>query len=131
MIPHECPVCEKGTVREPIGMVFHTMMYYQPVYDAQGCNTNPDRNTTSQEYQCMECKSYYVVAGNRVDGYKCYESKRAEAVKRISEAAKQRAKQREREKCIDDLGMVLEQRRWDKLSTWQRVGETLTAFFNW
>jgi len=65
----QCPHCEKPTKRTGgIGGV--TLVYYPPVYDENGENINPDRNTRTSQYHCHECDKDYVVAGNDHDGYK-------------------------------------------------------------
>jgi hypothetical protein len=64
----QCPYCEKPTHRSE-GMRMTTAMYYPPVYDENGVNTNPDRNTTTTHWKCLECNQDYVVAGNYHDGY--------------------------------------------------------------
>lgn len=33
-----------------------TMMYYPPIYDGFGNNTNPDMNTTTRHGECHTCK---------------------------------------------------------------------------
>lgn len=32
-----------------------TLVYYLPIYDAHGVNTNPDMNTTSFSVRCFTC----------------------------------------------------------------------------
>lgn len=49
------PNCE-GDCRFVCGPEMTTMMYYPPVYDKNGVNTNPDGNTSSQEIACVTCK---------------------------------------------------------------------------
>ncbi len=65
----QCPHCKKPTVRTE-GMSMTTCMYFQPVYNEQGENTNPDRNTTTTDWHCNSCGNTYVVSGNDTDGYK-------------------------------------------------------------
>jgi len=67
LIP-QCPHCKKPTKRTSHGSS-STLMYYMPVYDENGVNTNPDRNTITTAYECLECNKTYVVSGNNVDGY--------------------------------------------------------------
>lgn len=65
----QCPSCNKLTRRkEGISMV--TALYYPPIYDENGNNTNPDRNNSTTNYKCLECKQDYCISGNFVDGYK-------------------------------------------------------------
>lgn len=64
----QCPYCEKPTLRSE-GMSTITAMYYPPVYDENGINTNPDRNITTTYWKCLECCRDYVVAGNFHDGF--------------------------------------------------------------
>ena len=64
----QCPYCEKPTIREE-GMSTRTAMYYPPVYDENGINTNPDRNITTTCWKCLGCNHDYTVAGNYHDGF--------------------------------------------------------------
>ena len=32
-----------------------TCLYYPPIYDKNGVNTNPDRNTTTSALECLTC----------------------------------------------------------------------------
>lgn len=32
-----------------------TLAYYQPIYNKQGVNVNPDMNTTTQPMRCLTC----------------------------------------------------------------------------
>lgn len=53
-----CPYCRKPTKRTA-GGVSSTCVYYPPVYDAMGNNTNPDRNSFFTSYKCFECNGSY------------------------------------------------------------------------
>lgn len=66
----QCPYCNKPTVREGGGMSTGTLMYYPPVYNEKGENTNPDRNTHTTHYSCKECGKSYRISGNNIDGFK-------------------------------------------------------------
>ena len=66
----QCPKCNKPTKRSPVGGSTTTCMYFTPVYNEEGINTNPDRNTTTSSYQCLECRDVFTTKGNRVNGYK-------------------------------------------------------------
>lgn len=48
------PNCE-GECRFQFGMGMTTCMYYPPVYDKHGNNTNPDGNITSGLVSCNVC----------------------------------------------------------------------------
>lgn len=49
-----CPKCKKPTkIRE--GMTIVTAMYFPPIYDENGINTNPDKNQRVTSYTCLEC----------------------------------------------------------------------------
>ena len=63
-----CPTCKVPTKRQPQGSTI-TAAYYPPVYDENGVNTNPDRNTITTAYTCLDCSENFVVAGNPTDGY--------------------------------------------------------------
>jgi hypothetical protein len=64
----QCPHCEKPTKRTQGGSM-STLAYYQPIYDENGVNTNPDRNTITTEYSCLDCGKDYVIRGNYTDGF--------------------------------------------------------------
>ncbi len=64
----QCPYCEKPTIRQG-GMTTVTCAYYPPIYDENGNNTNPDRNTRTSDWYCNDCKQNYSISGNDVDGY--------------------------------------------------------------
>lgn len=65
----QCPVCEKPTIRIPMGQS-KTLLYYQPSYDENGVNTNPDRNRVTKSFLCKNCDRDYCIQGNDHDGYK-------------------------------------------------------------
>jgi len=67
LIP-QCPYCEKPTKRTG-GMSSQTLAYYPPQYDENGVNINPDRNTITSTYECLECNKIYTISGNDLDGY--------------------------------------------------------------
>lgn len=56
----QCPYCKKPTIRTS-GEVISTCVYYPPIYDENGVNTNPDRNTSRTVWHCYECKQDYYV----------------------------------------------------------------------
>ena len=35
-------------------------MYFQPIYDKNGVNTNPDANTTTSKLNCLSCGKMWV-----------------------------------------------------------------------
>lgn len=64
----QCPHCKKPTKRTG-GGGSTTLMYYQPVYNEKGENTNPDRNINTSSWNCFDCGKEYSVSGNHADGY--------------------------------------------------------------
>lgn len=48
------PGCE-GECRFRVGTGMTTCVYYPPIYDKHGNNTNPDGNTTSGNVWCNVC----------------------------------------------------------------------------
>lgn len=52
------PNCE-GECRFQFGMGMTTCMYYPPVYDKHGNNTNPDGNITSGSVACNVCNKQW------------------------------------------------------------------------
>lgn len=65
-----CPHCQKPTKRSGGGVCRTTLMWFEPVYDENGRNTNPDRNTITTTYHCDECDKNYATKGNSTDGYR-------------------------------------------------------------
>jgi len=53
-MPPETKTCPKEC-RIAFGPGVTTCAYYPPVYDKNGNNINPDRNTTSGNCSCMAC----------------------------------------------------------------------------
>ena len=63
-----CPFCQKPTKRTGGGGT-STLVYYPPQYNEAGVNTNPDRNTCTYHWQCLECSKPFKTSGNYVDGF--------------------------------------------------------------
>ena len=61
-----CPYCKKPTKRTSSGGSV-TMLYFQPIYDENGVNTNPDRNWRSETWHCLECERDYGYGTNGED----------------------------------------------------------------
>lgn len=58
-----CPYCKKPTKRKAgIGTV--TAMYFEPIYDEEGRNINPDRNWHTTPWYCMKCSGSYIYRSN-------------------------------------------------------------------
>ena len=55
-----CPKCNKPTKRTS-GISTTTLAYYQPTYDENGVNINPDMNTTTTEWRCLDCGCVWSV----------------------------------------------------------------------
>jgi hypothetical protein len=49
------PECSREDCRFAYGGGSTTLAYYQPIYDKNGVNTNPDRNTTNFGVECFTC----------------------------------------------------------------------------
>lgn len=64
----QCPFCEKPTRRSG-GASSVTCAYYQPIFNEKGENTNPDRNTITSNWDCLDCGKPYSTAGNYTDGF--------------------------------------------------------------
>lgn len=64
-----CPNCQKSTRRQHKGST-STLMNYQPIYDENGNNINPDRNISTSYYDCLDCDKNYCVKGNHFEGFK-------------------------------------------------------------
>jgi len=63
-----CPHCKVPTKRVFIQST-RTNVYYQPLYDEHGVNTNPDKNVIRTTYLCKKCEDYFTIIGNSVDGF--------------------------------------------------------------
>jgi len=49
------PECPREDCRFSYGGGTTTCVYYIPVYDKNGVNINPDRNTTTFKVECLTC----------------------------------------------------------------------------
>lgn len=49
------PNCERNDCRFTQGVSMTTDMYYPPIYDKNGVNTNPDGNLSNSSVQCSTC----------------------------------------------------------------------------
>jgi len=58
-----CPACKKPTKRSP-GAASQTLMYFPPIIDENGINTNPDRNWRTEQWTCLECGKTYIYETN-------------------------------------------------------------------
>lgn len=57
LLAHEC---ENPTYSQ--GMSQSTAMYFQPIFDEEGRNINPDMNTTTTSYTCNKCSKCWNVS---------------------------------------------------------------------
>lgn len=64
----KCPNCEQPTERRFIDRQT-TAMYFIPVYDKNGKDTNIDRNINESTWHCYNCKNDYTTTGNHSDGF--------------------------------------------------------------
>jgi len=63
-----CPYCQVSTIREE-EYSMQTNVYCPPIYDENGKNINPDRNSTVKNYHCRKCNKDYSIVGNYVNGW--------------------------------------------------------------
>ena len=49
------PECERDDCRFFQSGGRSTLAYYQPIYDKNGVNINPDGNTTTSNLECLTC----------------------------------------------------------------------------
>jgi len=63
-----CPNCQIETVRVEKGSTT-TLGYFPPKYNEEGININPDRNTITKFYKCLNCNLPYKFKGNNTDGF--------------------------------------------------------------
>jgi hypothetical protein len=54
------PECSREDCQFAYGGRTTTCMYFQPVYDKNGVNINPDANTTTFEVSCGSCGRMWV-----------------------------------------------------------------------
>jgi hypothetical protein len=54
------PECSREDCRFAYGGGSVTLAYYPPVYDKNGVNINPDRNTTTINIDCTTCGRMWV-----------------------------------------------------------------------
>lgn len=60
---------ESNVIYRTAGMSISTCTYFGPIYNKKGENINPDRNTTTFNYTCTECKNLFIIIGNYTDGF--------------------------------------------------------------
>ena len=54
------PECPREDCKFTIFDITRTCMYFQPIYDKNGVNTNPDANTTTFKVNCLSCGNLWV-----------------------------------------------------------------------
>jgi ribosomal protein S27E len=54
------PECPRKDCKFSISSQMTTCMYFQPIYDKNGVNINPDANTTSFKVNCLSCGKLWV-----------------------------------------------------------------------
>ena len=54
------PECPREDCRFAYGGGRTTLAYYQPIYDKNGVNINPDGNTTTFKVNCLSCGKLWV-----------------------------------------------------------------------
>ena len=57
---HPNPECPREDCKFSILDSATTCMYFQPIYDKNGVNINPDRNTTAFKLNCLSCGKVWV-----------------------------------------------------------------------
>ena len=63
------PECEKdGTCRFQFSPTYTTAMYFTPIYNDKGENTNPDRNTCRGDVTCLTHKRHWTFSYRVCDG---------------------------------------------------------------
>lgn len=51
-----------GDCRFQTGLSSSTLVYYPPIYDKDGINTNPDRNIVTTKIDCTVCSKKFSVS---------------------------------------------------------------------
>jgi hypothetical protein len=54
------PECPREDCRFTVLDSTRTCMYFQPIYDKNGVNINPDANTTTFKLNCLSCGKLWV-----------------------------------------------------------------------
>lgn len=54
------PECKRDDCRFLQSGGMTTLAYYQPIYDKNGVNINPDGNTTTSSIECLTCGKQWV-----------------------------------------------------------------------
>jgi len=57
----KCPSCGESYFMEGISTT--TAVYYPPIWK-DGVNVNPDRNTTTTQYKCLNCGNVFYISHN-------------------------------------------------------------------
>lgn len=54
------PECPREDCRFAMGEATRTCMYFQPIFNKDGVNINPDANTTTFDLNCHSCGKSWV-----------------------------------------------------------------------
>jgi hypothetical protein len=54
------PECPREDCKFTSFDITRTCMYFQPIYDKNGVNINPDANTTTFKVNCLSCAKLWV-----------------------------------------------------------------------
>lgn len=64
----QCPYCRVPTTRVQ-GYTTKTQTDFPPIYDEEGVNINPNKNTATTNYSCNTCNKHYSVIGSPLEGF--------------------------------------------------------------
>ncbi len=64
----KCPNKCGNQMVTPDGPGFTTLVYYPPIYNELGVNTNLDRNTITSSWKCLNCGCRWTEANGEVVG---------------------------------------------------------------
>jgi hypothetical protein len=54
------PECPREDCRFETGEATRTCMYFQPIFNKDGVNINPDANTTTFKLNCLSCGKFWI-----------------------------------------------------------------------
>lgn len=54
------PECNREDCEFTLGYSMRTCMLFQPIYDKNGVNINPDANTTTFKVNCLSCGKWWT-----------------------------------------------------------------------
>ena len=63
-MPRKVRDCPRDDCRIQVGPTSSTCVYYPPIYNKYGENTNPDKNRRSTPHECLSCGDTWIEVVN-------------------------------------------------------------------